>query len=137
VTYLGGDMAISVLQVRLADALRRPALRQAAEETARSVARRLVDADGVLLDDRDAWNDGYFAPMWAREVARNMPPQAETLRRTALAIASRDQTPDGFFGPDWDGPSPDSRWNKGATRPQQIMTSASAATMIIGAAFLP
>jgi hypothetical protein len=97
----------------------------------------MVDADGVLLDDRDAWNDGYFAAMWAREVVGRQGPAADALRRTAAAIATRDRTSDGFYGPDWDGPSPDSRWPRGPVRAQQIMTSASAATMIIAAASLP
>lgn len=137
VTYLGGNMAVGVLEARLAGVLGRPALRQAALETARGVVTLMVDADGVLIDDRDAWNDGYFAPMWAREVIPGHGPEADTLRRTAAAIATRARTPDGYYGPDWDGPSADSRWSRGKTRTQQIMTSASAATMIVAAAFLP
>jgi uncharacterized protein YyaL (SSP411 family) len=137
VTYLGGNMGISVLQVRLARILDRPELQQAAEETAQAVARRLVDVDGALLDDRDAWNDGYFAAAWAKEVLSPKGPEADSLRRTAAAIAARDRTMDGFYGPDWDGENPDSRWSRGSTRPQQIMTSASAATIIVAAASLP
>jgi hypothetical protein len=136
VTYLGGNMAMSVLQNRLAKVLGRPELRQAAAQTSEAVARQLLDSNGVFLDDRDAWNDGYFSVMWAREVIPKVGLEADALRRTAAAIAGRDRSADGFYGPDWDGPSSDSRWSSGSTRPQQIMTSASAATMIIAAASL-
>jgi hypothetical protein len=137
VTYLGGEMAISVLQTRLATVTGQAELRRVAQETASAVARRMVDANGVLLNDRDAWNDGYFAAQWARDVIGADGLEAETLKRTAVAIVARDRLPSGFYGPDWDGPTADSRWSRGPTRPEQIMTSASTATMIIAAAFLP
>ena len=79
------------------------------------------------------------AAEWAKEVALMVPSAAQTLRKTAYAIWQRDRTPDGYFGPDWDGVpgGQKSRWTREGVVAQQSMTSASAANVLVAAASLP
>ncbi len=140
VTYIGGEMAISLLQVRLALVTGQLMLRNSAMLTTKAVVSHMVDQNGILLDDRDAWTDGYFGADWAREVLQLAGAiGAETLRRTAQSIALHDRTDDGFYGADWGGLPDDgvSKWLKIGSTPQQIMTSSSAVNIIVAAALLP
>ena len=139
VTFLAGNMGMGVAHARLHRITNEEEYRKTAVRTADAILAGLTDGKSVLLDDRDAWRNGTFAGEWAREVLP-LPGIAQQhqdlLRGTARAIYVRARTPDGHYGGSWNGPpdGPGSRWSSAGSRPQQIMTSANAANMIVGAA---
>lgn len=142
--YLGGAMAMGVLHARLFKITGNDMYRARALRTAKALRVSLVDSRGIFIDDRDAWDNGMFCGDWAREVLTLPgidPLDIETLKNTAAAIFARDRTGEGLFGACWDGPVTEPNpWSKSPTAgsiPKQIMTSASAAAMIVGAANLP
>ena len=141
VTFLGGNMAMAVIHARLYRQTGNDEYRRRAIRTAEGILAKEVTREGVFLDDRDAWVDGYFACDWVRYVVslRGMPPlAAEVVRKTAVAIGTQDRTAEGFYGGDWTGPAvpTQSVWGQHWTMPQQVMTSASAAGIIVAAALL-
>lgn len=141
VSFFGGNMAMGVIHARLFRITSDDRYRQRAVRTADALLRRLVNANGVYINDRDAWTDGTFVGDWAREVLslRSIAPRHSiVLDATAEAISTRGRTPDGYYGGSWDGPAdgPGSPWSRGPSKPQQIMVSANSANMIVAAAFL-
>ena len=113
--------------------------RQRAVRTADALRKRLTTAGGVFINDRDAWADGMFAGDWAREVLSLPGIGGEhrlALQRTADSICANARTPDGLFGGSWSGPAAGdgSAWFRKQSTPQQIMTSARSANMVIAAA---
>ena len=142
--YLGGAMAMGVIHARLFKLTGNDLYRTRALRTATALRTSLVDSNGIFVDDRDAWNNGVFCADWAREVltlSGITPLDIKTLKNTAAAIFNKDRTGDGLFGACWDGPITEpNAWSKSPTAssiPKQIMTSSSAAAMIVGAATLP
>ena len=112
--------------------------RERALRTARSLrCGPLATADGVLINDRDAWTDGTFAGEWAREVLKLpgiTPGDKELLHKTAHSIFINARTADGNYAAGWSGPAQRSGWEKSDKTPQEIMTtSASSANMIVAA----
>lgn len=138
VSFLGGNMGMAVLQARLYRITRDGRYLQRAIRTANGIYQR-ESKKGIYLNDRDAWSNGTFAGMWAKEVL-SLPgmnsKHKKMLCRTAESIFKNDRTPDGHYGGCWGGPidGPNSSWGIRGFRPQQIMTSASTANMIMGAA---
>ena len=68
---------------------------------------------------------------------KGIPPEdVAVLTRTALSIARKARTDDGYYGASWDGPAEGagSVWWRKNSKPQQIMTSANSAHLIIAAA---
>ena len=154
--YSGGTMAMAVLSHRLYAATRNPIY---STETAGLVAAMaapngFVTASGLLLNDRDPWTDGYWAPAFAAEVlAPSASPAAdrldEALRATALNIVAQ-RTPHGYYGGNWSGPpggiaarnalgfstyeaqaaSANGGKGGGQATPEQIMTSSSSASLV-------
>lgn len=142
--YLGGAMAMGVIHARLFKITGNDMFRIRALRTAKALRTFLVDANGVFIDDRDAWNNGLFCGDWAREVLTLPgvePLDIKAVKDTAAAIFTKDRTEAGLLGPCWDGPitepNPWSRSKTASSNPKQIMTSASAASMIVGAASVP
>jgi hypothetical protein len=142
VVFLGGAMAMGVLHARRFAATGDDQYRLRAIRCAEAVRRKLTTAEGVLIDDRDAWTNGVFAGDWAREVLILPglgPEPAAVLRATAESIATRARTAEGYYGASWSGPAEGegSAWWRGGSRPRQIMTSASAVHFIVAAALAP
>ena len=141
VTFLGGNMGMGVLHARLYRMTGDDKYRLRALRTADAILNHLNDGKGTYLDDRDAWANGTFAGEWAQEVL-TLPGIKEAhrdqLRATAEAIYHKARTPDGYYGGCWNGPAdgPASHWSMVGSRPQQIMTSASAVNIIVAAAWL-
>lgn len=141
VTFLGGNMAMGVVDARLwRDTGEKIYLRRALAVAA-AIRAHETDGAGHYLDDRDAYADGYFMGDWARDVLTlpGIPPaDRELMRRTARAIFDHDRTVAGYYGGSWDGPAEGagSAWWNANFRPEQIMVSANAVNVIVGAAQL-
>lgn len=138
VVFLGGNMAMGVIHARLFRSTHDDKYRERALRNATGLLKYLTTAEGVFIDDRDAWTNGVFAGNWAREILSL--PGADSglrtaLRKTADSIFSKARTPAGFFGGSWSGPAEGeaSIWWKKRSLPEQIMTSASAVNMIVAA----
>jgi hypothetical protein len=152
-TYLGGTMAMGVLASRLYKLTGEAAYLAEAKSTAAAMSRidTYLRPGGGLVNARDPWTDGYWAPAYVAEVLTlpGVDPE-HALRRamivTAKAILSR-RTADGFYGADWTGPERNPvtgamTWIEDAARrsgsgsgqalPQQIMTSSNSASMVQG-----
>ncbi|HLV80334.1 MAG TPA: glycoside hydrolase family 76 protein, partial [Chthonomonadaceae bacterium] len=137
-TFLGGNMAMGVIAARLYRDTGRKVYKDRALRAAKAVTTLETDGKGALMDDRDAWTDGYFMGYWAREVLTlpGIRPEArKILQRTAQAIWQRARKPDGFYSGCWNGPVEGEAcpWTKAGFRPQQIMTSASAVHVLVAA----
>jgi predicted alpha-1,6-mannanase (GH76 family) len=138
VVFLGGNMAMGVLHARLFRATKDDKYRERALRNATALLKQITTAEGVFMDDRDAWTNGVFAGDWAREVL-SLPGADNGLRdalhQTADSIFSKARTPAGLFGGSWSGPpeGEGSVWWKKKSRPEQIMTSANAVNMIVAA----
>ena len=139
VVFLGGNMAMGVIHAWLFRATDDDKFRQRALRTADALLKRLTTAEGVFINDRDAWANGTFAGDWAREVL-SLPgigsEHRAALRKTADSIFTRARTPDGYYGGSWSGPAEGdgSAWFRKKSMPQQIMTSANSVNMIVAAA---
>lgn len=141
VSFLGGNMAMGVVAARLwRDTGEKKYLKQALA-LACAIREHETDGKGHYLDDRDAYADGYFMGDWARDVL-TLPgallADRELLIRTAGAIYKRDRTSTGYFGGSWNGPADGagSAWWRAGFRPQQIMVSANAVSVIVAASEL-
>jgi hypothetical protein len=152
-TYIGGTMAMGVLASRLYKLTGEASYLAEARSTAAAIARSdtYLRSGGALVNARDPWTDGYWAPAYAAEVL-SLPgvDPAHRLRdamvATAASILSR-RTVDGYYGADWTGPERNPwngsmTWVEDATRragsgagqalPNQIMTSTTSASMVQG-----
>lgn len=117
-----------------------PTYKTKAIASARAILSHLVDPQGILVDDRDAWVNGFYAEEWATKVLPLSPDLLHdgraVLRRTAVSIATNDRSPDGHYGGDWCGPVDlaKSVWGKkGQGTPAQPQTNANAVDIIISA----
>lgn len=157
-TYLGGNMCMAVLNTRLGNLDR-------ARQTALGMARYETDRTGAWLNDRDGWNNTFFAGLFVREVMNAGITDAAT-ERTLLAtvrqILKNACFDDGYYSASWQGPREPSsagypsgkngeyydgernRWGTqnyengtyiGST-PDQMMTSATTAHVLFAAAAL-
>lgn len=154
VTYLGGNMAMAVLNALLGET-------EKAEQTVLGIVRYESDNGGAFLNDRDAWNNTFFLGMFVREVipkgiAGDIAQRA--LDATVTRVLENACFADGYYSASWLGPrepssvgypsegdySTDGRnnWGKGynnnglnvGSTPNQIMTSASTAHVLLAAA---
>lgn len=140
VTFLGGDMAMGVIQSLLYQITGEERYRREALRTAHAISAHLTK-QGILLDDRDAWTDGAFAGEWVSHVLplKGMPrSDNDLILRTAKSIFLHDRTPDGYYGGSWNGPPDgyDSAWSRNGSRPQQLTTSADTVNILSAAALL-
>lgn len=144
VVYLGGNMGMSVCQARLFALTGELRYRDAALATTTALCRSLVNQDGCFINDRDAFNNGAFASLWASHVLTlpGITPEArEILERTAREIAARrtdehyspgnGPTGAGFYPADWDGGR---IWELKGSCANMLHVSSSSAAMIVSAA---
>jgi predicted alpha-1,6-mannanase (GH76 family) len=140
VSFLGGNMAMGVIDAALFRITVKDEYRKRALGVAAAIrASKEVDANGVLVDDRDAWADGTFAMDWASDVLTLpgiAPEDKGLIQKTAVAVYTKDRTPNGYYGGCWDGPAdgPGSVWSRKQSCPQQLMTSANAVDLIVAEA---
>jgi len=138
VSFLGGNMGMGAAHAILFRLTSDKKYRQRAIRTATALRTGpFVNADGVFIDDRDAWTNGTFAGEWAREVLA-LPGISSgdrtVLQKSARAIYTKARTPDGYYGPCWDGVAKGRECPWTNSWAQQIMTSANAVNMIIAGA---
>ena len=149
VSFVGGNMGMALMSARYYSSTQNSTYLTAAVNTVTGIMSKEVDANGVILDDRDAWTDGTFGMEFTKEVLplSGISSTAITdIRNTAPAIYNNDRTTGttpanvnpGYYGGCWDGPisQPNAWTSANGTYPQQIMTSANAVNMIEGAARL-
>ena len=138
VVFLGGNMGMGVIHAHLFRNTREDTYRVRALRSADALLKHMTTTEGVFLDDRDAWTNGAFACDWAREVL-SLPGvddrHRSAMQKTADSIFSKARTQSGFFGGSWSGPAEGegSVWWRKKSVPEQIMTSASAFSMIVAA----
>lgn len=140
-TMLAGNMAMAVVAARLYRATGDDAYRLRAIHTANAILAVENDGGGILLNDRDANVEGYYAVDWAAEVLTLPgigPEHAAALRRTAASIYTAARTQDGYYSGNWSGPAqgPLMVWGKGggAFSPDEIVVSSNGVHMMVGAA---
>ena len=100
---------------------------------------RYYDADGILLNDRDAWTNGVYAAYYAAEVLSLPDTEAmqQLLKNTAVSIVNNARTVDGYYGGRWGGPADGAEGVWGAnSAPQQSMTTGTSVLMVVAAAIL-
>ena len=153
-TYIGGNMAMAVLNMLLGN-------EEKAYETVLGITRFESYNNGAFMNDRDAWNNTFFLGMFVREVMGKGVADGHTdraLYATVTMILENACFDDGYYGASWSGPKEPSSlgypsqgdystegrnyWgvqynnnglNIGST-PQQIMTSATTAHVLLAAA---
>ncbi|MBE6974622.1 MAG: cadherin-like beta sandwich domain-containing protein [Ruminococcaceae bacterium] len=153
-TYIGGNMAMAVLNMLLGN-------EEKAYETVLGITRFESYNNGAFMNDRDAWNNTFFLGMFVREVMGKSIADGHTdraLYATVTMILENACFDDGYYGASWSGPKEPSslgypsqgeystegrnHWgvqvnnnglNIGST-PQQIMTSATTAHVLLAAA---
>jgi hypothetical protein len=103
VTFLAGNMAFAALDARLYELTKDPAYRTRAIDTAASIAAKEVASDGAMLDDRDAYTNGWAAYAFLRDVGPLTPVLSRAYRLTAASVIAKDRAADGTYGGDWDG----------------------------------
>jgi hypothetical protein len=138
VTFLGGNMQEAVVDARLYAITKSQVYRDRAIATAAAIREIEVLPMKVLLNDRDAWVEGWSAFEFVKLVVPLLP-AAEQLawhdifKATADSILTRDRTADGRYGGDWQGPV-DGIWTKRGSTPDQVMVNAQAVDIIVAAA---
>ena len=139
-TFLAGNMAMGAAHALFYRLTHQPIYLERALRTVRGIGKA-ESCGGCYLDDRDAWTNGFAMQMWAEDVltVRQLAADArEQMVQTAVSIHELARTPAGYYGGSWCGPATGSgsRWWQAGSRPEQIMTSASAAAVLIAAASL-
>ncbi len=145
VVYLGGNMGMGACQAYLYQLTGDDAYRQAAFRTAAALSTHLKNAQGCYINDRDAFNNGIFASLWARRLITLPgfdPEPLAVLRVTAKAVAASRTTPayvpaygpggEGFYPGDWDGGS---HWETSGSMANMMHVSASSIGIIVAAAY--
>lgn len=158
-TYLGGNMCMAVLNTRLGNY-------DKALRTALGMTRYETDKTGAWLNDRDAWNNTFFAGLFVREVVNEGYADASTVRTlqaTVRQILKNCVFEDGYYSASWQGPKEPYSWgypsgrsgyayydgqrnrwgsqnNEGGayigSTPNQMMTTATTAHVLFAAAVL-
>lgn len=144
-TGLLGNTLMGILHARLYRDTGSKDYLARALRTAKAVRTHQTDGQGCLVNEGDGWMDGVFIGEWATEVLSlpGIAPEDQTaLRKTAEAIMSRDRTPDGHYGPCWNGPLgagcpwDDPKRTYARATPDQIATSSGAVNVVVAAAAL-
>ena len=142
VTYLGGNMAMAVMHTRFG-------FNAKAIKTANAILEKET-VNGVYVNDRDAWANGFFAGRFADEVLRVPGIDAkhrDIMFASADTMYTKARTSDGYYAGAWSGPvgssaygNDDDAWSANGTTaadgsyPSQIMTSATTVSFITAAA---
>ena len=138
VTYIGGNMGMAVINARLYRSTHEELFLRRALGTVEGILEKET-REGILLSDRDAWTNGAFVQQFIAEVLTlpGVNPEFEkVLYATAKNIAETGRTEDSYYSASWHFPAehPQNGWHvKSQTKPQQIMTSATSAHIIIAA----
>jgi len=144
-TGLLGNTLMGVLHARLYRDTGSKEYLVRALRTAQAVRTHETDSQGCLVNEGDGWMDGVFIGEWASEVLSlpGIAPEDQTaLRKTAVAITTRDRTPDGHYGPCWNGPLgagcpwDDPKRTYARATPDQTATSSGAVNVVAAAAAL-
>ncbi|MCL2884038.1 MAG: hypothetical protein FWF49_00955 [Oscillospiraceae bacterium] len=145
VSSLGGNMAMALCHERLYKLTNDVKYLNRAVRTAQGLTNSpKYNKSNVLLADRDAWTDGFYAGMYAKEVLtlpgiRNA--DKNLLMNTAYVIANSCRVQNGgnyYYNADWRGTHV---WQNqknvpGMGDPLTIMTSGISANMIIAGALV-
>lgn len=134
VCLLAGNMGMGVLHARLYEITGNRMYLERAVRTVRAVSDGVYNHDGVLVNDRDAWVAGTFFGDWVREVLPLPGIAAEYRERiiqTGRSAFKKARTDDGYYRGSWIGSD---CWEKKGILPEQMMTSASGAHVVIAAA---
>jgi predicted alpha-1,6-mannanase (GH76 family) len=137
-TFLAGNMAMGVAHAMLFRLTKKDLYRVRAVRTADALLKRETDGEGHLLNDRDAWTNGSFMGDWVSEVLSLKGIRTEhraLIRDTARAILTKARTPKGYLSGCWNGPAEGDGcpWIVAKSLPEQIMTSAGAASVVAAA----
>jgi hypothetical protein len=140
VTALFGSMAMGVLHARLYKLTGDEAYKSRALETVAALHApgSPYNNNGVYLNDRDAWTNAAFFRQWVEEVLTLdgiTQADRDMVTDTALSIYENARVEGGYLGPWWSGPE-GTGWRADHTWPQQMMTSATGAHVIMAAALL-
>ena len=108
-TYIGGTVAQAVLAVRLYHITNNATYIAEVHSIVAAMQARggFLTAQGLWLNDRDPWSDGYWWPAFAEEVL-TLPGVDATgtwkaaLSATALNVIAQ-RSPDGYYGGNWSG----------------------------------
>ncbi len=103
-TFLAGNMAFAALDAQLYALTRNPAYQARAIHTATSIAAKEVAPNGAMLDDRDAYANGWAAYIFMKDVQPLTPVLTRAYRQTGASIIANDRASDHTYGGDWDGP---------------------------------
>ena len=141
VSSLFGNMAMGVIHARLYQLTGDGGYKTRALETV--VALHAPDSpynnNGVYLNDRDAWTNAAFFRPWVEEVLTLdgiTQPDRDMVAATAKSIFANARVDGGYLGPWWSGQIEGKGWRSDHTWPQQLMTSATGAHVIMAAALL-
>lgn len=163
VAYLGGTMGMASLSAalylqsgekRYLDEVHSIVAGMARKDTFLRSGSAVGVAGDVLVNERDAWTNGFTAPYFVADALSLDGVDADgkfkqALANTSLAITSR-RTSDGYYGGDWSGPEwdPAHRWETwtaqaggagggsgaGMASPAQMPTTASSVAMALAGA---
>ncbi|MCL2884815.1 MAG: hypothetical protein FWF49_04960, partial [Oscillospiraceae bacterium] len=155
-SFLGGTMAMAVCHARLYQLTGDVKYRNRAVRTAQAFTNSPdFNKNGILLNDRDAWANGFFAGMYVDEVLTLpgiRPADINLIISTGAAAydncritLTADQniafasdpwyTGKVFYRAEWDGGNAWTKDASSATQPTQIMTSGTTVNMIMAAGF--
>lgn len=132
---LFGNMGMSAINAQLYRMTEKKEYLDKALATANSMTTSVYNNVGVLLNDRDAWTNAAFVRYWVRDVltltgidSKNI----DLIKNTGLSIAAKCRTEEGYYRAEWSGGS---KWSlTSATKPDQIMTTATSVHMIAAGA---
>ena len=115
VSFLAGNMAWAVLNTRFYARTHERRYLDSAIATAAGIAAHERLPGNVLMNDRDAYTDGWAAYYYAHDVAPLLPPQGTadtaTLRATARSVMQHARGGDGTYSANWAGTPAGERWN--------------------------
>lgn len=138
-SFLAGNMAMASIAAKLYKITNDKAYLDRVYKTNEGILK-WYDIDGVLLNDRDAWTEGSFASYYASNVLtlENTEKVKKLFLNTALSIMKNARTNTGRYGGTWQGPAEgdESKWYKGGSVPEQIMTSGSSVAIVTASALL-
>ena len=141
VSSLFGNMAMGVIHTRLYRLTGGEGYKTRALETVAALhaADSPYNNNGVYLNDRDAWTNAAFFRPWVEEVLTLegvTQADRDMVTATARSIFANARVQDGYLGPWWSGQIGGTGWRSDHTWPQQLMTSATGAHVIMAAALL-
>ena len=137
VTCFMGNMGMTVAHIRFYDITGDKQYLDRALRTAEGIEKKHTK-DGVYFNDRDPWANASFVNAWTLEVLplEQFKKYKQTLLNTAVSIFEHARLDGGYYGPNWSSKNstPESFAISRGFRPNQIMTSATTANVVMAAA---